>query len=394
MVSASNYPLSLTLHLATWGNLSLRHGIRMLVVPMACILTWGLGCPKAIALPRTSSRVLVAPSVIAQANSEEPINLLPDFAPDLAQQLSELEFAQNDAENDSDNSTETRPALRLDDSGEAVERLQQQLQAAGFYEGEITGRFDLDTEASVLALQEQEGLQVDGIMGQDSWDRLEAQQPTPDPASGPLDLDNIGNESDEETPRDSTSSGLGLMWWVAGGAILVVIAGGLFVILLKAFREDVDEDEVNEDPVNEDPVNQDEPILEDESNFTPVSENSPDLTPSAKAENGRVSQEPAAEAEIPGHDSPWETPEAPPQPQAFPDLPVDVPSEPKKPVTAEGTAIASQKPASSALTRLPRMSIVEALILDLQHPDPERRRKAIWELGQRGDSRAITPLVE
>lgn len=40
------------------------------------------------------------------------------------------------------------------------------------------------------------------------------------------------------------------------------------------------------------------------------------------------------------------------------------------------------------------MSIVEALILDLQHPDPQRRHKAIWELGQRGDSRAISPLVE
>ncbi|MGM0455409.1 peptidoglycan-binding protein [Sodalinema sp.] len=393
----------MTLHLSTWGNLSLRQGIRMLVVPMTCLLAWGLGCPRAISGDRTSDRVLTAPNLIAQANSQEPINLLPDFAPDLAQQLSELELAQNDSEN----STETRPPLRLDDSGEEVEQLQQQLQAAGFYEGEITGQFDLETEAAVLALQEQEELQVDGIMGQDSWDRLEAQQPTPDPDSEPLDLDNIGNESDDESDDESASedasSGLGLMWWVAGGAILVVIAGGLFIVLLKAFQEDVAEDvdeDVAEDvaeDVDEENINREGPRVEEGSKVTPASENAPELTPSANPDNGSVSQEPPPDPEIPPQNSPWETPEAPvnsKESPAFPDLPPNLPVAPKTPVTSDSQAIAPQKPSSSALTRLPRMSIVEALILDLQHPDPERRRKAIWELGQRGDSRAITPLVD
>jgi peptidoglycan hydrolase-like protein with peptidoglycan-binding domain len=43
--------------------------------------------------------------------------------------------------------------------------------------------------------------------------------------------------------------------------------------------------------------------------------------------------------------------------------------------------------------RLPRIDIVEALMIDIQSVDAEKRRKAIWELGQRGDSRAVQPLV-
>jgi hypothetical protein len=48
----------------------------------------------------------------------------------------------------------------------------------------------------------------------------------------------------------------------------------------------------------------------------------------------------------------------------------------------------------SETTRLSRVDIVDELIQDLQSVDASRRRKAIWELGQRGDSRAVQPLVD
>jgi hypothetical protein len=48
----------------------------------------------------------------------------------------------------------------------------------------------------------------------------------------------------------------------------------------------------------------------------------------------------------------------------------------------------------SPTTRLAKVDIVETLIGDLHHTDAAKRRKAIWELGQRGDSRAIQPLVD
>ncbi|HEY9873557.1 MAG TPA: peptidoglycan-binding protein [Candidatus Obscuribacterales bacterium] len=45
-------------------------------------------------------------------------------------------------------------------------------------------------------------------------------------------------------------------------------------------------------------------------------------------------------------------------------------------------------------TRLPKINIVDELIKDLGEPDPSKRRKAIWDLAQRGDSRAVQPLLD
>jgi hypothetical protein len=45
-------------------------------------------------------------------------------------------------------------------------------------------------------------------------------------------------------------------------------------------------------------------------------------------------------------------------------------------------------------TRLAKIDIIEELIRELQNPDPIKRRKCIWELSQRGDSRAVQPLVD
>lgn len=41
----------------------------------------------------------------------------------------------------------------------------------------------------------------------------------------------------------------------------------------------------------------------------------------------------------------------------------------------------------------PEVNIVEQLIHELQNFDPNKRHQAIWKLGQKGDSRAVQPLV-
>ena len=45
-------------------------------------------------------------------------------------------------------------------------------------------------------------------------------------------------------------------------------------------------------------------------------------------------------------------------------------------------------------TRIAKINIIDSLIKDLHSGDPTKRRKAIWELAQRGDSRAMQPLVD
>ena len=65
----------------------------------------------------------------------------------------------------------------------------------------------------------------------------------------------------------------------------------------------------------------------------------------------------------------------------------------EKRLTAEAAnGIASNSPEET--TRLARVNIFDELIEDLRSPDPDRRRKAIWELGQRGNSSAAKPLVD
>lgn len=59
--------------------------------------------------------------------------------------------------------------------------------------------------------------------------------------------------------------------------------------------------------------------------------------------------------------------------------------------TASALQTSGQMGESSALTQ---GDIVEGLIGDLRNPDPASRRKSIWELGQRGNSLAVQPLVD
>ncbi|MBE9009267.1 HEAT repeat domain-containing protein [Pseudanabaenaceae cyanobacterium LEGE 13415] len=52
------------------------------------------------------------------------------------------------------------------------------------------------------------------------------------------------------------------------------------------------------------------------------------------------------------------------------------------------------QPKLEETTRLAKVNIVDELIQDLRSPDSVKRRKVIWELGQRGDTRAVQPLVD
>ncbi len=52
------------------------------------------------------------------------------------------------------------------------------------------------------------------------------------------------------------------------------------------------------------------------------------------------------------------------------------------------SALVSETP-----TKLVPVNIIDELVQDLQSSDPAQRRKAIWELGQRGNSTAVQPLT-
>lgn len=65
------------------------------------------------------------------------------------------------------------------------------------------------------------------------------------------------------------------------------------------------------------------------------------------------------------------------------------------PVTAEVITPQTMRPGlANRSARLPQVGVVEGLLKEIQNPDPAKRRKAIWELGQWGDTRAVQPLVD
>jgi len=71
-----------------------------------------------------------------------------------------------------DNADMSDPTLRRGDERIAVRGLQRRLVAAGSDELEIDGEFGPATEAAVKAFQEDAGIDVDGIVGPQTWGAL------------------------------------------------------------------------------------------------------------------------------------------------------------------------------------------------------------------------------
>lgn len=68
----------------------------------------------------------------------------------------------------------SRPVLRRGNRGAPVRELQDRLRAHGFDPGPIDGDFGPRTEQAVRAFQQARGLQIDGVVGPQTWKALGA----------------------------------------------------------------------------------------------------------------------------------------------------------------------------------------------------------------------------
>jgi peptidoglycan hydrolase-like protein with peptidoglycan-binding domain len=73
-----------------------------------------------------------------------------------------------------DDADRSDPTLSDGSEGVAVRGLQRRLIAAGYGIDEVDGRFAAQTEAAVRAFQKRSELDVDGIAGPQTWERLNA----------------------------------------------------------------------------------------------------------------------------------------------------------------------------------------------------------------------------
>ena len=60
------------------------------------------------------------------------------------------------------------PALHTGSKGEKVWKLQERLKELGYYQGEIDGQFGPGTRDAVIAFQKNNGLDADGLAGEET----------------------------------------------------------------------------------------------------------------------------------------------------------------------------------------------------------------------------------
>ncbi|MBD2096276.1 HEAT repeat domain-containing protein [Trichocoleus sp. FACHB-591] len=231
--------------------------------------------------------------------------------------------------------------------GPAVKQLQTTLKLLGYFDGAADGTYSPSTETAVLNFQKAIGLSPDGVAGPSTLSRLqelqsaktEAPKPTPTPA------------------QEAKSAGPQRSWlgWLVGVIAIAAIGTGILYSLLRASGQ-------SKQPKTLASRNSSTPSL-------PGADTNP-VEPSVSNPHT-----PAVEVSSNGH--------------SVPAIAVDG----KQSEAFSETSNSESLPVRET-TRLAKINIVDELVKDLRSPDPAKRRKAIWELGQRGDTQAVQPLVD
>ncbi|MBD2196346.1 peptidoglycan-binding protein [Calothrix anomala] len=224
--------------------------------------------------------------------------------------------------------------LRPDSTGSDVETLQTQLKELGYYKDVVDGKYKETTKTAVAEFQKAQGLEADGIFGNTTKKSIQSAIAAKKSfTASPVPT---SKPSEQNSPKHNV-----IRWSLLGLGILGSI--GAIVYFVRKFT----------------PSKQ---LLHletsDTQTRTETNNSTIPLLPESKA-SPEEQQDDAAIADSP--DAASMTPKLLP-------------------------------PANTS--RLAKVNIVDELINDLYNPDPAKRHKAIWDLGQQGDSRAIQPLLD
>ncbi len=257
--------------------------------------------------------------------------------PNLAPKIVELALAS------SKGSTKLN-VLKPGSKGSDVQALQTQLKKLGYYNSAVNGRYNARTQNAVAKFQKAKGLdRIDGIADVATRRNLQAALVVKNPIIVSPIVASPTLTSQLTTKPKPTQRGF--IWWSLLSLGSLGSIGAIFY-LMKWFRQFrlLEKSETSDSKIlieaNKDPVLPPLPEL--------------DTTPVQDEETTSVTSS--------------QTITPPPSTQLL--LP----------------------PAKTS--RLVKVNIVDELIKDLCSADPLKRRKAIWDLDQQGDSRAIQPLME
>ncbi|BAU42542.1 Putative peptidoglycan binding domain protein [Leptolyngbya sp. O-77] len=342
--------------------------------------------------------------------------------------------------------------LGLGSRGAAVQELQTTLNRLGYYYGAINGEFGKETQTALLTFQKESGLVATGELDDPTRARLQRARAellgdeapllggAAMPASGGIETDEADVEPSElaageageaagvpqrepVAPEPESTESADWIGWAGLLAGLAIAIGVIYSQLRQSRLGTLETDSG--------------PALDGAGGSGVGVPLEPPLNPSwsrAAAESAAPSNLATGHAAT-GHaatgngDAPPQAPpatsevvtrvtgaEPAPQPDPKPNMLwetvgpiaatssshalIPTPARSPQPVDSLAHAAPDSNPETSLetvlteTTRLQRISIVDKLLEELHSPDPATRRKAIWELGQAGDSRAVQPLVD
>ena len=285
--------------------------------------------------------------------------------------------------------------LGIGSRGEAVRQLQRRLTESNYYSGPIDGLYGLETQRAIVALQRAAGLEDTGTLNEATWQALElGAQASPEGASGVNQAEADGlaiapesgdlaiaqsteSKAESELPSVDEIAGVPPVEPESTGRIKPIVAIGLgsvglmgsfgvgfFIANRNKRRAKDDKGWGNSDL---DAVGADPDFVEDSA--APIA---PSSALPAGAQGTQIKRQPAANSQYVDNGTASVRQNAPTFNPGY------------------GPSYAQ----SGATGPLSQIDVIEGLMGELRNPDPAKRRKAIWELGQRGNSIAVQSLVD
>lgn len=244
------------------------------------------------------------------------------------------------AQADSDDTT-SRSNLAIGSVGEDVKVLQAQLKKLGYYDGIPDGQFGESTRDAVIQFQQEKNVLADGIAGSQTRELLKAETLEKSSLNSTPTLEPVS----EDTPDEESSS---TDWFKLALIAIGTLAGAGILFYLVQWLRYSKRAKNTGTYVNNNVLDDTEVTTASQYQFTDTDRDQKYL-PQSGVEDVPPTITPSSHSEI-------------------------IPTE--------------------KTSRLAKVNVVDELIQDLDSSNATQRRKAIWELGQKGDSRAIQPLVE
>lgn len=340
---------------------------------VACLTCFGV-VPFLAARP-ASGGVAALESTSAFANNlNSPVRPLPQGRRDASLVLAQVPAAKPSPKPAGQSSPPAQQSiLLLGSEGSKVSELQTLLKQLGYYDHSVDGIFGDRTKQAVVEFQRQMNLPVDGQAGNSTFKRLaETARKAPsdsNPDASPVASAELpSSASAVEAPvvvetsatAEASPPRKGLLWWVLALSLAASTLAGVFFYELKRSKKRLSIKKPTPSTVSSGSAT----VVNSVESTVVDSVKSPDVSVDPPYTNGTTSNAGALvlEKEMGNH--------------------------------ANHSTLASDTTVLSETTRLTKANLAEELVLDLHHPDPGRRRKAIWDLGQHGNSEAIQPLVD